>query len=113
LFFLPSFVRHSAFAPSNRFLALNAAQFAFRNEPSLAADSAQHTAAGDFFPEALHHLFLRFIRSEINSYSQDFSHPFFSAFMHKGRGLCSHPLMVRGLNLFGIRPKANLAENPR
>jgi hypothetical protein len=58
-------------------------------------------------------LLLRFIRSEFNFYSQVFSHPFFSAFMHKGRGLCSHPLMVRGLNFFDIRPKANIAEHPR
>jgi hypothetical protein len=63
LLFLPSFICQAPFAPANRFFPLDAAEFALGNKPSLSPDSAQDTAAGDFFPKALHHLFLRFIRS--------------------------------------------------
>ena len=97
LLLLPSFVCQAPFTPANRFFALYATQFAFGNEPSLAPDSAQYTAARDFFPEALHHLLLRFIGSEFNSYSQDFSHPFFSAITHKGRDFFPHPFVICGL----------------
>ena len=106
-FFLPSLICQAAFAPADRFLALDTTQFAFGNKPSLAADCAQHTTARYFLPKTLHHLLLRFVRSKFNSYSQVYSHPFFSAFMHKGRCVFSLALWCFSAYIYCNLPCAN------
>jgi hypothetical protein len=111
LLLLPSFICHAPFAPANRFFALDATQFAFGNKPPLAANCAEHATAGDFLPEALHHLLLRFIWSEFYSYSQVFSHPFFSAITHKGRDFLPHPFVNCGLEFVGFASLQNRAGN--
>jgi len=56
----------AAFNSANRLFLLYTAQLAFRNEPALAADGAEHSAFYDLLAEALQQLILRFIRPKNN-----------------------------------------------
>ena len=51
---------------ANRLLFINAAQFAFRNEPALATNGAQDTALSDFLAKALEELLLGLVRAQRN-----------------------------------------------
>jgi len=50
---------------ANGFFLLNAAQFAFRDEPALATYCAQDTAFSNFFAKALEQCVLRLVRAQI------------------------------------------------
>ena len=92
LFFLPALLGQAPFPAADGLLALNPAEFAFRNEPAFPAHCAQHTAARHFLPKALHQLLLGLIGSQFDSNRQIFSHPFYAALIEKGRSLImAHP----------------------
>ena len=107
LFLLPAFIWQPTLASADRLFPFNSSQFAFWNKPPFTANCTQNSAPGYFFPKTLHHLLLRFIRAGFNSYSQDYSHPFFSALMHKGRCIFSLALWWFVALNFGNLPCAN------
>lgn len=63
LLLLTPLLGQPAFPAPDRLLALDAVEFALGNKPAFTTNSAQDTAAGHFFAESAHELFLRFVGS--------------------------------------------------